>query len=187
MAISKSKIEFLYQYYLQNGIDHTVDEIVVAIGVAPKTFFNRYESKAHSIDLAIKYWHSIISERFRMKMLQCNHAVEELFFFILEMQLMRKNEKVYFQLENEDHKFCTTETPVRNILDSILKKGIRHYQFDESIDRDAYSSFLIQNVCDYLPIAENKEQAIRYMLLPLLTERGQELLEELDIQCFIAL
>lgn len=185
MALAKSKTNTLFQYYLQNGFDHTVDEIAIALGVTHKTFFNRYGSKANSIQAARKYWHDLISERFRTKMLQCNHSVEELLFFVLEIQLIRKNEMVFFQFENEVRYFITDETPLKDILESILQKGIRHYHFEESIDRDSYIPFLIQNLCDYLPIAENKVQTIKYLLLPLLTERGQELLEELDIHCFI--
>lgn len=185
MALSKEKKDALFQYYLSKGFDHTVDEMVTELGITHKTFFNRYGSKDESVMVARKYWHSTVSERFMSKVVFCNHSVEELMFFVLEMQYMRQIETVYFEYEYQRHSYITDETPMMDMLRSILQKGVRHYQFDGTLDVEAYAKFFIQSMLDYFPVAENKVLALYYMLSPLLNERGWELLDEMDLMGFI--
>ncbi|MCQ2283443.1 MAG: hypothetical protein MJZ57_00925 [Bacteroidales bacterium] len=185
MAATKQKTEVLFHYYLQNGFNHTIEEIIEGLHVSHKTFFNRYQSKEHSVAMVCQYWHSIIKERFREKMLECNHAVEELLNFVYEVQSLRKHEKVLFQYENAQHLFVTEQTPLMDILSVIIDKGIRHYQFEETVNKAVYSQFFIQNLCDYLPYAYDQELTLRYLLLPLLSERGRELLDEMNLESFL--
>ena len=92
MGTLNKKTEELFQFYLNSGFNHTIDEILTGLSISRKTFFNRYGSKKESVEMCITFWHEKVKERFRSKTLMCNHVVEELVMFGWEMQLLRRNE-----------------------------------------------------------------------------------------------
>lgn len=184
-ALSQQKIEAIFQYYLSNGFNHTTDEITLGMGISRKTFFNRYISKAHSNTLAIQHWHSLIQERFREKAVECNHPVEEILLFIWEIHNLKEKEYSFFEYEMQKNLISSNQSPFLSMLGNIIKKGIRRYHFQEDINIELYSQYLMHNLCHYVVHNENKEQLIKYLLYPLLTERGQELLEDVDVMLFL--
>ncbi len=183
--LNPQKLEDIFQYYLENGFEHTTDEIVASMGVSRKTFFNRYVSKLQSVEMANAYWFSRVQERFREKILECNHPVEELLMYIWEIHYIRENEQVFFQHGRDMNLFVTEEAPFMSMLASIIQKGIRCYHFQEDINVELYSVYLLQNLSHYTFQNEDRVQIIRYMLLPLLTERGLELLDDVDVLSFL--
>ena len=185
--LNQQKTFDIFHYYLKNGFDHTTDEIVAAMGISRKTFFNRYEGKAQSVEIARQYWHTCIQERFREECLECNHPVEELLLFVWEMRNIRETEGTLFQYELEHNLFTDDDSPFMSILDTVIQKGIRNYHFQENINIPLYSSFFLHNICGYEGWDNNMEQIIRYLLLPLLTERGMELLDDADTAYFFNL
>jgi len=181
MELSKKKIEALFQYYLLNGFNHTIDDILIGLSISRKTFFNRYLSKKQSVELCVTYWHEIVQERFRLKSLQCNHVVEELVVFGWEMQMLVADESCFFKYDVENGFLISDRSPFMSMLGSIISKGIRSYHFQKSINVELYSKYLL-NMFAHLEFAEREQpQVIRYLLAPLLTERGVELLDEMEI------
>lgn len=184
-ALNRQKIDEVYQFYLEYGFDHTTDEIVAEMGISKKTFFNRYISKENSVLLAVQHWQTLMQERFREKAVECNHSVEELLMFVWEMHYLKEHENNFFQYAKEHGVFLSPQSPVLSILDTIIKKGIRHYHFNENINIEHYSKFLMYNLSHYVFDNEDKAQNIHYILSPLLTERGVELLEDVDMMLFL--
>lgn len=181
MVKSKRKIEELYQFYLQNGFDRTVDEIIARLKISRKSFFNRYENKCASVDLCVQYWHEKVQERHRNKSLMCNHVVEELVLFCWEMQSWRRDESCFFNHDVEKGSILTDQAPFMSMLKTVLRKGKRCYHFQENIDVDLYSKYVI-NVLAKMELLESEHsQVVQYLLSPLLTERGMELLKEMEI------
>lgn len=185
--LNQQKTYDIFHYYLKNGFDHTTDEIVAGMGISRKTFFNRYEGKAQSVEIARQYWHTVIQERFRERSLECNHPVEELLLFVWEMRNIRNTEATFFHYELEHNLFADDDSPFMSILDTLIQKGIRQYHFQEDINIPLYSTFFLHNICVEVNLGLNQEQIIRYLLLPLLTERGMELLNDVDMAYLFSL
>lgn len=181
MYLKPHKINVLYHYYLKNGFQCTTDEIVAGMHISKKTFFNRYWDKENSIVLAMRYWRQLVRERFRNKCLLCNHSVEELVLFIGELHWLKEQETPYYEYEYSHNGFLSPESPFLGMLDHILDHGIRCYHFQEDIDKDTYSKFLLFNLTNYCFIQNDSELLIHYLLSPLLTERGQTLFEEINL------
>lgn len=180
MPSSKQKIEELYQFYLTNGFEHTVDEIMEGLKISRKTFFNRYENKSASVDLCVQYWHEKVQERFRSKSLMCNHVVEELVLFSWEMHLLRRKESYFFKHDIEMGLVFTDKAPFMSMLKTIILKGKRCYHFQEDIDVELYSRYLLNILVKMEFLDSEHSQIMHYILSPLLTERGMELLREMD-------
>lgn len=181
MVSSKQKIEELFQYYLTYGFDHTVDEIIEGLKISRKTFFNRYENKCASVDLCMQYWHEKVQERFRNKSLMCNHVVEELVLFCWEIHSLRQNESCFFKHDVETGHIFSEKAPFMSMMKNIILKGKRCYHFQEDIDIEFYSRYLI-NILAKMDFLENEHsQIMLYIFSPLLTERGMELLKEMEI------
>ena len=185
--LNQQKTFDIFHYYLKNGFDHTTDEIVAAMGISRKTFFNRYEGKAQSVEIARQFWHTCIQDRIREKSLECNHPVEELLLFIWEMRNIRKTEGTFFQYALQHKLFTSDDSPFMSILSTLIQKGIRQYHFQEDINIPLYSTFFLHNVCVEEDLGLNQDQVIRYLLLPLLTERGMELLNDVDMAYLFSL
>lgn len=185
MARDTQKSDDLYNYYLQNGFQHSIDEIADSLHISHKTFFNRYESKQASINATMMRWHQEFQERYRKKCLLCNHTVEELLLFIWEFRNSLIHEAPFCQYDIENKFLYSAQAPFLSILDNIIKKGIRCYHFYENSNIEAYSKFLLFNLSHYPFYNDAKEQNIRYLLSPLLNERGKTLLEEMDLLFFL--
>ena len=185
MPISKKKIEDLSQYYLQNGFDHSTDEIVEGMNISRKTFFNRYKSKENSVQMVLEAWYDNIRERFQEKAAQCNHAVEELVQFGYEMHYIRHTEHIFYQYVKAHYLLLREDLPFVQILAGILRNGINHYQFKEELNEVVYAKYVMNNISNYNYTEAEREEVIRYLLAPILTERTTMLLKELDFVNFI--
>jgi|GEM_PF-2663326 hypothetical protein len=180
----EQKIADLYRFYLNNGFDHTIDEIATLMKIGRKTFYNRYLNKENSIWMVLRYCHNLFVEQFTEKTLECNHSVEELVLLMWEFQQFAKQQEIYFQHDWQQRLFYTDDTPFRSVIETIVRKGIRSYQIQEDVDASAYSDFFYTNMSMYVMYGKKKPVILRYVLLPILNERGVELLNELDLEAF---
>ena len=180
----EQKIEDLYRFYLNNGFEHTIDEISVFMNIGRKTFYNRYVNKEKSIQMALQYCHNQFVNHFGEQVLQCNHSIEELVLLVWEFQQFAKNQHIYFQYDWDNKLFFTDDTPFRSLLDSIIRKGMRSYHIYEDINTEVYSDFFYTNLSMYVMYGKKQAIILRYVLFPLLNERGVELLNELDLEAF---
>lgn len=176
------KVEDLYTFYLCHGFDHTIEEISVGMGIGRKTFYNRYVSKENSIQQALQISHRQFVERYAEQRLHCNHSVEELVLFVWEFQRFSQQEKVYFQYDMENRLFCSTDAPFKNIFGSVVQKGLRCYHINEDVDLETYADFFFVTLSYYALDDRLSGDVLQYVLCPLLNERGQELLGELNIE-----
>ena len=185
MTISKKKIDDLAQYYLQNGFDHSTDEIVEGMNISRKTFFNRYRSKENSVKLVLDAWYDNIWERFQEKAVQCNHAVEELVQYGYELHYIRHTERVFYQYAKTHNLLHHEDLPFVKILAGILHNGITHYQFKEELNEILYAKYVMNNIANFNYTDSESEEIIFYLLSPILTERTTILLKELEFVGFV--
>lgn len=186
MTTSQDKIKVLYKYYLVHGFEHSVDEIAEDLGISRMTFFNRYGSKENAVRMAHDYWYQDMKKRFQEKQFQCNHSVEEILFFVGEIMNMNRVENVYLQYEREHITVLSPKLPYVSILHSIIETGIQKYQFKEDLDIDTYIRFFLYNVSNRPLMHEKQETVVRYILMPLLNERGMDLLSEVIVTGLIS-
>lgn len=180
------KIKELYDFYLQYGFNHTVEEMARLMHIERKTFYNRYGTREHSIDVALGYEHQRQQASFKEKFLQCNHSVEELMMLICSLQQYYNQRPHFFMYDAEHYRFATDATPYKSAFEAIVEKGLRNYHVQEDVNIPLYIDFFFTNIQSY--ILQNRKQTglVRYTLLPLLNERGLELLDELDIELLLA-
>ncbi len=181
MTTSEDKIKVLYEYYLLHGFKHSVDVVAKELGISHMTFFNRYGSKENAIGMAHDYWYQTILKRFQEKQSQCNHPVEEILFFVGEIMNMNCLENVYLQYEREHITALSPGLPYVSVLHSIIETGIQKYQFKEDLDIETYIRFFLYNVSNRPLMHEKRETVVRYLLMPLLNERGMDLLSEMIV------
>ena len=81
MSLSELKKRELFEYYSKNGFDQATGKIVDGLDICHKTFFNRYGTKAKSIEIAWQYWQKICRDRWDALMQHCNPSAG--FFFLL--------------------------------------------------------------------------------------------------------
>lgn len=180
----EQKIVDMYQYYLQNGFAHTIDDISAALHVGRKTFYNRYTTRENSILLALQYSHKCFVGHFTEQRQYCNHSVEELVMLIWEFQKYAQTDTVFFQFDLDNKLFASDETPFKSILESIVKKGLRTYHINEDVDLSSFVDYFFATLSYYVLDGKLNSTVMRYILYPLLNERGLELLDELDLEMF---
>jgi len=178
------KVVDLYLLYKEHGFNLTIDEIAGLLKIGRKTFYNRYVNKETSILTTLQYCHSQFVEYFNQQLLQCNHSVEELVLLMWEFREFAKENRPFFQYDWEKSLFFTDKTPFRSILESIIRRGLRTYQVREDINSIAYCNFFYANLSLYVIYGRSQPAILRYVLLPVLNERGLELLDELDLNTF---
>ncbi len=177
----EEKIEDLYTFYLHNGFNHTIEEIADLMGIGRKTFYNRYLNRDNSIRQALQICHRQFVERFTEQRLHCNHSVEELVLFVWEFQRFAQQEKVYFQYDMENGWFYSEDAPFKSIFESVVQKGLRSYHIQEKVDMETYIDYFFVMLSQYAVNGKMSSTVLRYILTPLLNERGMELLDELNI------
>lgn len=174
----------LYLFYKDNGFNHTIDEIASAMKIGRKTFYNRYVNKETSVSTTLQYCHAQFVDYFNEQLLQCNHSVEEVVLLMWEFRQFAHENRVFFQYDWDNGLFFTDETPFRSLLVSIIRKGLRSYHIREDIDATAYANFFYANLSLYVLSGHTQSVILRYVLMPLLNERGMELLDELNLESF---
>jgi len=178
------KVVDLYLLYREHGFNLTIDEIASLLKIGRKTFYNRYVNKETSIWTTLQYCHNQFVDYFNKQLLQCNHSVEELVLLMWEFRQFAKENPAFFQFDWENSLFFTDKTPFRSLLENIIRRGLRSYHVREDINSTAYSNFFYANLSLYVYYGRTQPAILRYVLLPVLNERGLELLDELDLNSF---
>ncbi|MBO7491292.1 MAG: hypothetical protein J6T59_02510 [Bacteroidales bacterium] len=173
----QKKIEEIYQYYMSNGFDHSVEEIAARMGIAKKTFFNRYHSKENSAKLSFDLWMRNLAGRIRERQAACNNVVEALVVFVVEMQAVAVEEASYYTFAAKHNIMMDVKTPFAKIVMEVLQTGKQHYQILETLNIATYTTFFLFNVFHYVIDKKLDGDLIRYLLTPAMNERGKELME----------
>lgn len=173
----RKKIEEIYQYYMSYGFDHPVEEIAARMGIAKKTFFNRYHSKENSAKLSFDLWMRNLALRVRERQSACNNVVEALVVFVMEMQTIAVEEASFYVFAAEHNIMMDVKTPFAKIVMEALQTGKQHYQILETLNITTYTTFFLFNVFHYVIDKKLDGDLIRYLLTPAMNERGMELME----------
>ncbi len=176
-SLYQKKIEQLYHYYMAHGFDHSVEMIAEGMGISTKTFFNRYHSKEYSLKLTFDLWMKILAKRIRERLADCNNAVEKLVLFMTEVEAIAAEKTPYYQFAVEHHLMTDVKAPFSKIVIEILQEGKQHYQVWESLDSASFSDFFLFNVFNYVIDRKFDGNLIRYLLVPAMNDRGEELMD----------
>jgi len=176
------KLEILYRFCQEVGFHHSIEDISAGIGISKKTFFNRYQNRENMITIIREHWRSKFKERFETKSKLCNHPIEIILLFIYEIQYSHKKEYFFFQeeLETEDYLLKRNEKSLFFIIYNLINEGIERGYFQEDLEKELFCCFFLFNIF-HLYIKEYNIDLIYYLLAPLLSEWGKELLEDIDL------
>ena len=177
------KIHAVYDFFLKEGFQHTVQEIALAVKVTPKTLFNRYNTKANMVLEARKYWHQQIRERLFEKIEYCNNVVEKLVILICECHYCLQQESNYFMKELEDA-FTCEENAFCTSLKKLLKEELDQNLLNSAVNPQEYAKFFMHNVYFYLPQHLNADTFFN-LLSPVMLPEAQEIYNQIDINKII--
>ncbi|MCR4827812.1 MAG: hypothetical protein K5882_12830 [Bacteroidales bacterium] len=180
MSLSIKKKQEIYDYYSENGFQHSTEQIVKKLNICHKTFFNRYGSKSNSIEIAWNYWQDLCREKWTRILENCNHCIEELLIIIYNIYKTKEQNVHYYEFTRDSRKYRETNSYFFSIIYSILEKGKKCFHVQENLNTTAYTSFLLNNL--FLIEAETdsdkRRDVFKFVLNPALTERGFELFME---------
>lgn len=179
MSLPDKKQKAIFEYYSENGFNHSTEEIVQELDICHKTFFNRYGSKANSINIAWKYWQTVCLAKWSALMEHCNHSVEELAMTLFSIEQTQNTEPHYYNYTRESRKYLEQDSFFYKALNTILEKGKQCLHIHTHLDLDLYIAFLLNNIFLINTEQDKKSDVLRYILHPALTERGMELYNEL--------
>lgn len=185
----RKKIDRLYRYFSENGFDFSLDEVSKAVGISKKTIFNRYESRRNMEQMVCEYWLICFDERFSIKSKACNNPVEELLLFIYEIIWSSRKETFLFDKirTNFSVLLTTGEDSLQNRVTAIILKGMEDDCFKNIWDNILqYSQFLIFGIVYLYHDQLQNPEMLHYLLSPLLTEKGEQIVNEIDFGGFFA-
>ena len=184
MEYNHAKIEPIFNYYLSNGFNHSLQETAEAVHITKKTLFNRYVSKENLEYCLIDYWQIKSNERVTESMEFANHAVEKLMMFLYEIQYCKNNESCFFQKAKELFFEKSVQSgPHIKQLEKIFAGGVKEELFHFESDPKVFAYyfqfntlFLLLNgtliYTDYLS----------FLFDPILTESGKAVFRDIDIE-----
>lgn len=178
MPLSDKKQKVIFDYYSENGFRHSTEQIVQELDICHKTFFNRYGSKANSIEIAWQYWQTVCLKKWEDLMEHCNHSIEELTMTLYVIYKLRFEHPHYYDYTRSHRKYLETDSFFYSSIQKVLEKGKQCFHIHENLNIKAYITFLLNNM--FLIDSEhfNKPEVLKYVLNPALTERGMELFME---------
>lgn len=178
MPLSEKKKQVLFNYYSKNGFQNSTEQIVKELNICHKTFFNRYGTKANSIEISWKHWQNICREKWQNILDNCNHSVEELTMTIYQIVRTRYEEPHYYAFTKEKRKYLERDSIFYSLIYSVLEKGKHCFHIHEDLDLETYTPYLLNNLFLIDSDKDQKPQIMRYLLHPALTERGMDLFME---------
>lgn len=181
MPDKKEKIKALYSYLLEKGFDNSIEEIAAGIGVAPATIYNRYQSRK-GVEIAItQYWMEEIAALTEEKCQYANNPIEEILYFIHELNV-RRNEAAHIYQKSIE---ISEINSIRDIIYPIIENGIKRDYFQEEANSDEYIKYFTLNLIHTIFTQKKIESRFLYYLLePILTSVGEKALSEIDLAAF---
>lgn len=178
MSLSEQKKSELYEYYLQNGVNHPVAVIVNALGITHKTFFNRYKSKEASVEICWQYWQELCERMWHNTKNYCNNEIEEMIMLVIFIDKLRDTDKVFFDFTTDKRKFLDTDSFFFRTISDTLIRGLKRFYIQESLNIELYTTYLLDNLFLIDPELEQRPVFLSYLLHAAFTERGIEIFEE---------
>ena len=184
MDYNLEKIEPIFNLYLANGFHYSLQKVADNVELTKKTLCNRYGSKENMERCVLDYWQLKINERISERLEYANHAVEQLIYFLYELQYCKNNETHFFQklkalfLEKPEQAERLIEQ-LEIIFDTGEEKNL--FQFDS--DPKVFAYFFLFNVL-FLLLNDTLVYTdyLTFVLEPILTESGKLVLRDIDIE-----
>lgn len=182
MSVKEKKQQELLIFFQQNGFDKSIDEIAEGLGITKRTIFNRYQTVQNIECEVLEIWKIDLIKTLNDKFELCNHGIEKLLFTIHELKRRHLKEHDFFERIFQKHPRHSLF--LEPIIDEIIFSDFKKGYFNEFIDRKSYIPFFIYNVVYYL--TENSSiDVVLYTLYPILSERGYELLRDIDLDILL--
>ena len=178
MSLSDVKKKELFIYYSQNGFQQPMDQITSSLRICHKTFFNRYGTKANSVEIAWQYWQQVCREKWLTLMQHCNHSVEALAVTLFHFRSMSREEPHYYEFTRDKRRYLDRNSFFYSALQSVLERGKQCFHIHEKLNEETYIQFLLNNLFLIDVEEEHRPDVLRFVLMPALTERGLELFLE---------
>src|SRR5574344_816806 len=140
--VEDKKLNQLFFYYVQNGFNHTIEEIAKSLKVSAKTLFNRYKNKNNMEREVILYWQNTIIRRLDKKALYCNNNIEVLLILICELVQSMQKETPFFEIKTKN--LLCKNNYKNEEWDQYLHRIIESDKgrcFIPAIDLDIYSKY----------------------------------------------
>lgn len=178
MGITEKKKKELYNFYLENGFNHSVSTISKALSISDKTFFNRYVNKSSSVEIAWDYWQELIARKWTEVRLNCNNAIEELVVFLYVIKQSKAEETHYYYYSLKNSKFLHNDSFFKKTIKSIILRCKQKFYVHEHLNSDIFTDFLLNNIFFIDAEIDKRPEFLEYVLSAALTERGRELFKE---------
>ncbi len=181
------KLQLLLKHYAENGFDHTVEETAQILHVTKKTLFNRYQTKESMETAAMRYWQKYTRDRVEEKCAHANNSAESLLFVICEIMYTKKVTEPLFKRKIHDligeNQYGNDE--IKNLIFNILDIGCKEGTIIEGLNFNAYVPFFLMNVFIYTSQQKMAADVVEFLLSPILTEKGRDMLDEIDIESLL--
>lgn len=155
MSLSELKKRELFEYYSKNGFDQTTGKIVDGLDICHKTFFNRYGTKAKSIEIAWQYWQKICRDRWDALMQHCNHSVEAMVVTLYHIRAMSREEPHYYRITRDQRLYLQRDSFFYSVMRSVLDQGKRCFHVQDNLNVETYIQFVLNNLF-LIDVAEDK-------------------------------
>ncbi len=178
MPLSNSKKQELFDYYSENGFQNSTEQIVKKMNICHKTFFNRYGTKANSVEIAWLYWQQLCRKKWLEVVIHCNHSIEALTMTLFNISEFRNEEPHYYEYTRANRKYLEKDSFFYTAIHAILERGKQSFHIQENLDFESYITFLLNNLFLIDAELDQRPAILNYVLAPALTERGLELFLE---------
>lgn len=186
MANKQDKLQELYDYFLRRGDNQSVDAIAKGLCITKKTLFNRYGNREGILDAAQNFWRQQFLDSYSGKVTFCSNPVEKLLILISEVRRFQRLTPFY--LNREIKIFTKVGCGGRNfffkLMQDVLGEGISRYCFRSNLNCNYYILYFFHNLFHFF-LADGDVEVLYLLFSPLLTESGEVLLQDIDIQAFM--
>lgn len=185
--LQQKKLHQLYLFIKSNGFDLSVENIAAGINVTPKTIFNRYQNKENMETMVLQYWCNLVWNKFQEKQKQCNNAIEKLLILSSDIKRSAVEDQILFTkaryaLNNWDNNFkANFLANVQNIINEGIAQGL----FKEEHQKSNFVKFMLHNFSTLFLSPCFKEDYFQYIFIPLLTDYGKVIFNEINLESFI--
>ncbi len=177
----KNKLKKIVDFYNENGFDYTTEEIGQAVGITKKTLFNRYGSKKNMELKAIALFQEQLVERMESKIIFCNNSVESIIFLMDEIYAISKKSPFFFYKITQQgyHKSLYL------LMEKLIVDGQNKHFFIKDLSIPLFVDFYFQTLFSFIRKGNFCADIITYVMSPLLTDKGKEALNDMDIENLI--
>lgn len=181
-ATEERKLQPILQYFIDNGFDHTVEEICQAVGITKKTLFNRYNSKEKLEEIVTDFFVLEFNRKMEKKTFYCNNSVEAIVFYIDDLHTEYQTAPTLFTKVMQKMPVSKENPELLSYLDLLITRGQKEGLFNTDLSTLLYADFFFNTLFFFFSQNNFCMDIITYILSPLLTEEGKNVLNSIDVE-----